>query len=66
LEGEGEENMAVLIRRCIERVGRGRGVRESFEECGGGEAVVPLGMLGELVGGESAGGVVSRKDEGAE
>jgi hypothetical protein len=66
LEGEGEENMAVLIRRCIERVGRGRGVRESFEECGGGEAVVPLGMLGELVGGESAGGILFGTNEGPE
>ena len=44
MEGKREENVAVLIGRCIERVGWGGGVGESFEECGGGKAVVPLGM----------------------
>ena len=44
--------------------GRGRG--RGFEEGGGGEAVVPLGVLDELFGGEGAGGVVFGEDEGAE
>src|SRR5207247_1640754 len=65
LEGTGQKDVAVLVGRGVEWVGWGGGVGESFEECGGGKAVVPLWVLGELVGGEDAGRVVFGKDEGA-
>ena len=66
LEGAGEEDVTLLVGCGVEWVGWGGGVGESFEECGGGEALVPLGVMGELVGGEGAGRVVFGEDEGAE
>ena len=63
-EGAGEEDAALLVGGGVEGVGRGGGVGESFEERGGGEALVPLGMIGELVGGEGAGRVVLRGGRG--
>ncbi len=56
----------MLVGCGVEGVGWGGGVGESFEERGGGEAFVPLGVLGELVGGEGTGGIVLGKNEGAE
>jgi hypothetical protein len=66
LKGTGQENVAVLVGGGVEGVGWGRGVGESFEERSGGETVVPLGVLGELIGSENAGRIVFRQDEGAE
>src|SRR5258705_10828599 len=65
LERSGQENVAVLVWRGVEGVGWSGRVGESFEERGGGKAVVPLRMLGELFGCEGAGGVGLGKDEGA-
>jgi hypothetical protein len=65
LEGAGEEDVTVLVGCGVEGVGRGRGVGQGLEKGGGREAVVPLGVVSELVGGEGAGGVVFGKDEGA-
>ena len=58
LKGEGENDMAVLIGRSVKGVGWSGSVGEAFEQSGGGKAVVPLGMMDELVGGEGAGGNV--------
>jgi hypothetical protein len=44
LESGDEKDVTVLVGCSVERVGGSGGVRESFEECGGGEAVVPLGV----------------------
>ena len=58
LESAREKDVALLVGRGVERVGRSGGVGESFEECGGGQTVIPLGVMGELVGGEGAGWVM--------
>jgi len=62
----GEESAAGLIGRGVERVRGCGGVGEGFEESCGREAVVPFGVLDELLGGEGAGGVVLGEDEGAD
>src|SRR5207247_356149 len=56
----------LLVRGGVQRVGRGGSVGESFEECGRGETVVPLGVVRELAGGEGASRVVLGEDESAE
>jgi len=66
LECEGEESSAGLIGRSVEWVGWRGGIGEGFEERCGWEAVVPVGVLDELLGGEGACGVVLGKDEGVE
>jgi len=71
LEGAGEKDVAVLVGCSVEGIGRGRGVGEGFEKGGGGKAVIPLGVVGELFGGEGTGRDmlgerVFRNDEGAE
>jgi hypothetical protein len=47
-----------MVWRGVEWVRRGGGMGENFEECGGRETVVPLGVLAELFGSEGASGCV--------
>ena len=70
LQGAGEQDPTVLgsgaASRGLGGMRRERGSRASRSQTSGGQAVVPVGVLGELFGGECSGRVVLGKDEGAE